>query len=129
MTDAFGERDEEQAGRPPWLSILVGSLSLIVGVLTVGAVVLSILAYSQALTDIHEIESSRKASILLSCEEQNTRNAHTVAALDHLLAVAVREHPASAQQVAASRASTLLLIDALAPVENCNARVIRFTKH
>jgi len=126
--NAFGIETNGES-RPPWLSIFVGALCLIVGVLTVGAVVLSILAYSQALTDIHEIESSRKSSILLSCEEQNKRNEHTVVALDHLLAQAVKEHPASAQQVAASRASTVLLIDALAPVENCGARVLRFTKH
>ena len=131
MSDPFatGRFDSADEKRPPWLSIFVGVLCLIVGVLTVGAVVLSILAYSQALTDIHEIESSRRESIRLTCEEQNNRHTHTIQTLNMLIGRATKEHPKTARQVEQGRASTELLIDALAPLENCNARVVRFTRH
>lgn len=60
----------------------------------------------------------RRANVKRSCEDVNRRHDDTIATLDSLLERA----PAnlSQEQITASRASTVLLIDALAPERDCD---------
>lgn len=63
-----------------------------------------------------EVADQRRESIRGSCEDSNTRHDRTIATLDRLLR---RVPPAERQQARARRASTILLIDALAPKRDC----------
>lgn len=75
---------------------------------------------------VGRIQAERARNVLTSCVEQNARHDRTIATLDRLLLVA--ERPASAAQraqIKQSRASTVLLIEALVPRQDCVARVRR----
>jgi hypothetical protein len=76
-----------------------------------------------------EIRQQRADSIRVSCEEVNARNRDTVGAYDRQIARLVpRLKPRQRAQLKQSRDFTVGLIDALAPVEDCNARVRQFTQ-
>lgn len=76
----------------------------------------------------NEIQDSRVQSILTSCRESNDRNRRTITTLDRLLAARIRTAtPEQARRLRASRASTVLLIQALAPRRDCAARVRQLT--
>jgi len=71
-----------------------------------------------------EIKQSRTASIREACRAQNRRHAHTVRTLKHIFTQATRGLPRAARpQLKRSHQATLLLVDALAPIEDCAARV------
>jgi hypothetical protein len=111
------------------LVLVTGTLSLVVAVIAVGAVVLSILAYSNALSAIHEIKQSRKSSIITSCREQNERHDKTLAVLDVVYGVESRAlAPMQRQEAGQTQKVTVLLVNALAPVKNCQARAEQLTK-
>jgi hypothetical protein len=74
---------------------------------------------------INEIKSSRKSSILTSCTEQNLRNDNTVYNLNKLLNKAKITSKAQLQQ---TKFFTIVLIDSLAPKQDCAARLKKFTK-
>lgn len=70
------------------------------------------------------IQQERTASISEGCQQQNSRHDATIAALDALLARASRDaNSARREQLKQSRRSTVLLIDSLAPKQNCEALV------
>lgn len=75
-----------------------------------------------------EIQSSRKNSILISCEEQNTRNENSIFTLDDLLSRGKFVSQAETMQIEQTKTFTILLINALAPKQNCAQRVKKFTK-
>jgi hypothetical protein len=74
----------------------------------------------------HQIQTEREQSIRTACVDQNARHRATVAQLDARLRLAVATaSPAQARQIRQSRAFTVALIDALAPVRDCDAVVRR----
>lgn len=75
-----------------------------------------------------EIQSSRRNSILISCEEQNTRNENTVNTLEDLIGKAKFNTAIEMDQLDQTKTFTILLINALAPKQNCKARVAKLTK-
>lgn len=95
--------------------------------LVVGVVCLSLLGWT-----VHEqqgeLRRQRVDSIATTCEELTERNHRTTAVLDEVLAHALKHaSPAQRLQIRVSRVATILLIDALAPIEDCGARVFKFT--
>lgn len=73
-----------------------------------------------------QIQDERAANILRSCQEQNQRHDAAIRALDQLIAKAqTTAGPAQVERMRQSRASTVLLIDALAPMRDCPALVTR----
>lgn len=75
-----------------------------------------------------QIQHSRQDSIRRACVEQNARYDGTVHALDQLIANVKRTDPARAKRAGEGRASTILLISALAPRRDCRALVARLTQ-
>lgn len=76
-----------------------------------------------------EIRQQRADGIRVSCEEVNTRNRTTVKTYDRQIAgIEPRLKPRERAQLKESRDFTVGLINALAPVEDCNARVRQFTQ-
>jgi hypothetical protein len=72
-----------------------------------------------------DIQAQRVSSIVQSCEQQNARHDATIATLDRL----IRQQPAGQRRRAErSRASTVLLIDALAPMRDCQKVLREFTR-
>lgn len=73
---------------------------------------------------IRDIQDSRRDAIRVQCEQQNDRHDRTLAALDHVLAQRLRDAgPVERQRLQTGRASTVLLIEALAPHQDCRRRV------
>jgi hypothetical protein len=108
-----------------WLSTLTAAATLIVGMLAVGGVVVAILAYGtaqqasdKALQGIHEIKSSRRQSIISSCEEENARHA---AAKHGVEALAAGKRPPPPAGVVDG------LVNAFVPTYDCAARLKAFT--
>jgi len=86
-----------------------------------GAIGVAVLSGNERSEDI---QASRAENVLSACREQNARHDATVTTLDQLLADAAHTaSPARRRQLAQSRTSTVLLIDALAPKRDCLARV------
>lgn len=75
-----------------------------------------------------EIQASRKNSILISCEEQNIRNENSISTLDDLLSRGKFVSQSETMQIEQTKTFTILLINALAPKQNCAQRVKKFTK-
>lgn len=75
-----------------------------------------------------EIQASRKNSILISCEEQNIRNENSISTLDDLFAKSKFISKAGTVQIEQTKTFTILLINALAPKQDCAQRVKKFTK-
>lgn len=65
------------------------------------------------------IQRSRAQITLEACQAQNRRHARTIIRLDALLNRAIKEEPERAEEIMASRTSTIFLIDALVPVQPC----------
>jgi hypothetical protein len=75
------------------------------------------------------IQASRADSIRRACVEQNERHDRTLRTLDALLtARAEGVSRARLERLKESRASTVLLIEALAPRDDCEKRVDRLTR-
>jgi len=73
---------------------------------------------------VHAQQTSRESSVRVTCREQNDRHDQTIATLDRLLEQADRDATAQRRrQLREGRASTVLLIDALAPKRDCEQRV------
>lgn len=73
---------------------------------------------------VEEIQQERAANIVRGCRDQNKRHDDTVMQLDALLTIAklsVAGEPGRAEQIEQSRDFTVALIDALAPVRDCQA--------
>lgn len=72
-----------------------------------------------------QVAAQRLAAIRSTCEEQNVRHDQTLRTLDRLIAKVPPDRRAQARR---SRASTVLLIDALAPKRDCDQRVRQFSR-
>jgi hypothetical protein len=71
-----------------------------------------------------EIQRQRAASLRLLCVQQNHKHDRTLRTLDRRLELRVKTaSPERAQEIRASRASTVALIDSLAPRQDCGAFV------
>jgi uncharacterized protein YycO len=68
------------------------------------------------------IQRQRVASILTSCRDQNMRNRETIRTLDQLIARLPAHQRARAR---ASRQNTILIVNALAPYQDCKALAAR----
>jgi hypothetical protein len=68
---------------------------------------------------ISGIQKSRAEIAYTNCLDQNGRHDKTIERLDVLLEKAVKANPEREMQIRASRASTIFLIEALAPHQNC----------
>lgn len=71
---------------------------------------------------LHEINAQRADSIRTSCNDQNHRHDNTI---HELHALVDQLPPARRAQAKRNISSTILLIDALAPKQNCDALVKR----
>ena len=93
----------------------------VVSVFVISALVASCLNYNG-------IQDSRRDAIRNACEEQNERNRETIAQLDALL-LTLRNNPevpqAEKDRSQRNRQGTILLIEALAPSQNCDDLVKR----
>ncbi|MBV9805228.1 MAG: hypothetical protein JO130_18665 [Solirubrobacterales bacterium] len=79
---------------------------------------------------IRDISFNRTQTIRRDCEDQNARNRNTVGELDLLSARNMRRATAvERRQVVASRSFAILLIDKLAPVQDCQSLVKLDTTH
>jgi cytochrome c-type biogenesis protein CcmH/NrfG len=88
-------------------------------VLFVGGALLIARTYTLA----EDIQANRVEFIRQECRDVNQRHDNTIMALDAVLEQAIRDHPERAERIAESRASTVLLINALVPVRDCDERV------
>jgi undecaprenyl pyrophosphate synthase len=79
-------------------------------------------ASREALAATAAIQQQRITAIRLVCENQNRRHDATLKALDRVLHAALRQTrlPAQRAVIRASRAPTVLIINALAPKQNCS---------
>jgi hypothetical protein len=73
---------------------------------------------------IADIQQSRAEVSYTTCLDQNGRHDQTVKRLDVLLSRAIRARPSAKDQIRATRASTIFLIEALAPHQNCKQIVL-----
>lgn len=83
-------------------------------------VLLMSLTLALAVYALIEVENQRSASILRECRDQNARHTATVDELNREMGIYIRKaSPAKRAQLKQSEGFTILLIDALAPYENC----------
>lgn len=74
------------------------------------------------------IQQQRIGLVRVECEAQNRRHTETIRTFHRILVRAKRHaHGARRAQIAESRRATVLLIDALAPYQNCTRAVRRAT--
>lgn len=106
-------RQEER--RKPWRAEI-----LIVAALTIAIAVIGWVKVSGLIDDVQQ---NRVEFITQECLDVNQRHDNTVDALNALLDKALEKHPERASQIEQSRESTILLIDALVPVRDCEERV------
>lgn len=72
--------------------------------------------------------ADRKASLIAFCAATNETHHNTIRRLDQILRAAEKREPQHRRTIQASRASTVLLINALAPERNCVRYVNSQTK-
>jgi uncharacterized protein YlxW (UPF0749 family) len=66
----------------------------------------------------HAIQEQRHESIIRDCQDQNVRHDNTIKTLNKLIANLPRDERARAET---NKAFTVVLINALAPKQNCNS--------
>ena len=74
------------------------------------------------------IQTQRRDSILASRRDQNRRHDNTIGTLNGLAKKDERKHPAETPRIQASLAQTELLIQALAPKQNCESLANRYVR-
>lgn len=72
------------------------------------------------------IQLQRLDGIRRGCEDQNRRHDGTIRALDDVIARVVRDAPERKTELARARAQNVLLINALAPKQDCD-RLVRIS--
>lgn len=75
-------------------------------------------------TLIRSQELQRAEITYTTCIDQNGRHDKTIGRLDELLGKAAKDHPESAEALKQTRASTIFIIEALAPHQNCKQLVV-----
>lgn len=101
-----------------WVRVFVILTALIAAVSLVGSGYLLASGTSDAQDLAQQIQRERKRNVLESCQEINRRHDNTIAALDLLIA---KLPPSRRERARQGRASTVLLIEALAPKRQCEA--------
>lgn len=140
MTEKRRRKTDQPQLRRRRSAAVVGAIAAAAGVVVIVVLVVLVLGSLRDRSDdiarlsvrtaqtAREIQRSRRDNILTACRETNRRHDHTVAVFDRLLDEAAKgASPQRRAQLAQSRTSTLLLIDALAPKRACAARVDRLT--
>lgn len=101
--------------------------TLIVG-LCIGVTVLSfatVLLWRSNDARVQQINNERAANVRRNCEDVNDRHRDTIQAVDELLAPRLKTAtPAERKQMRASRDSTVLILNALVPMRDCD-RLVR----
>jgi hypothetical protein len=108
------------------LALIIGGL---IGILPVLGYV-GVEAYNaskNAHEAIVEVKSSRRNSVLLSCEESNNRHHHALIGLEILVAKQGKPNPTSLEKKT-NKAIVIAFVEALAPKYNCALRVRELTK-
>lgn len=112
--------DEIQRGYVLWTRITFGVLAMLVLVVLLGAVA-AVVAIHENHNRIEDIQASRIDVALTTCRDQNARRTNTINQLDDIIAKRSKgAPPAERARMRTSRAFTILLIDALAPHQDCN---------
>lgn len=105
-----------------WLRSLVRKGIIAISILGL-ACALALVGYGYLLRQQHkttdEIQSQRKEFVRRTCVDQNKRHDKTLRVLSHIVDVAEHKHPELRKAYEDSRAQNLLLINALAPKQNC----------
>lgn len=104
------------------LSLLLLTLSFVVAVALVNRE--SRMRSSQNRHLILEQQIQRAEITYSTCLDQNGRHDATIKRLDEIIEKAVAADPARAKQIRASRSSTVFIIEALAPHQNCKQLVL-----
>lgn len=114
-----------QAGYERWTRRTIWILrALVVATLALGVV--SILLIDSNANRVDDIQQSRVDITRQSCEAQNDRHDKTIAEYDDRIAAAKKSGLLTDEQLSRlqeSRAFTVALIDALAPVQDCEALI------
>jgi|HubBroStandDraft_5_1064220.scaffolds.fasta_scaffold01601_8 hypothetical protein len=76
---------------------------------------------------IVEVKNSRRNSVLLSCEESNSRHHHALIGLEILVAKQGKPNPTAIEKKT-NQAIVIAFVEALAPKYNCALRVRELTK-
>ncbi len=92
--------------------IMAGTAVLLAGALAFGGY-----ALNEISNQTEQIQSERARNIRQACEAQNARHDATIETLDRLIA---RVPPSQRSEAQQSRASTVLLINALVPKRRCS---------
>ena len=73
---------------------------------------------------LHKQIEQRAEVTFTTCLDQNDRHDKTIERLDAIIAKAVVANPADATRIRSTRASTVFIIEALAPHQNCKQLVL-----
>lgn len=116
--------DTIQKGYEKWARI---TFFILVGIVVTNLVGIAFGSYfyEQNKNRIRDINENRVEIMLKSCEAQNQRHDATVKSLDALISKRLKTitDPAEISRIMAGRESTVLLIDALDPVQDCEKLV------
>lgn len=102
---------------------------LAITIVALAGTIVAVNGANEARDATREIQAQRIETIWSSCRQQNARHDGTIRELNVLLRASMRTaDPARRQQLSASRASTVLLINQLAPKQDCAMIVKRATQ-
>lgn len=117
MKSAFEEKIERLS---PWVYLLL----VFVGVLYTTFLLAVVIHQQHAINNsTRAIQDQRRELIYGNCQDQNERNARAVKVLNRLLI----KSGVSKKRREASRGTTILFINALAPVKNCTQVTLKAT--
>lgn len=86
-----------------------------------------IIALIQVRDHANEIQQSRRDSILHQCLDQNQRHKNTIEFLTHLAQQEKKDNPERTEHINTALSQYKLLIQALAPYQNCQQLVKNLT--
>lgn len=88
--------------------------------LLTAALLLTSFAAVLAVYSVIELHDERAASILRSCGNQNTAHTNTLATLHQIIGASVkRANPQQRPEILAAESAATLIINSLAPYQNC----------
>jgi hypothetical protein len=114
--------DDIQEAFRSWAKLTAIILSVLVLVEVVVGVV-SIVLWERTRDNADRIQQNRVSIAANSCRDQNQRHDNTLVALNQVLQQARKSEGISSQQAQQSQSQTTLLINALAPHQNCQTVV------
>lgn len=130
MSDQRRSTDTTHAKRRRLGTLLAGAVGALGLAGLVIALAVSLSVRDDRVDDVarlaQQIQQSRRESVLSTCRETNLRHDRTIRALDRVLEAASRNATVDERRdLQQRRASTVLLIAALAPKQNCKRRADR----